>query len=330
MNIYTWLRAIQQWLVRFIQLQLFLSLVSLPILLLWGLPFSLLSPLGNLLFGPVITLFLLLSSLLFFSQLCMIPNGFLVTCLEKLTAGWLAIMYADNSTWLVGFVKPPLILLFILLLVTFAVLHYGYTRSHYLTIVLLCGVFISAGAYLKIVAAPTLNLFTIPCNKGSLTVLHDNKQLIVIDPGYMGQRTNAASWVQYTLMPELIRLTGSTTIDHLIILQPGAMLFGALERLCTVMGIKNVYLSVWHGDMSKAGLYRFFSCKRTLEAKGVKLIRLAQQPLTLPLSGHTSCTLTPLPTMVKTASITFYAHMVTAQIDKQKITLYPAKYVSEQ
>ena len=64
--------------IQFLQVQLFLSLASLPILVAWGIPFSLATVAGNFLFSPFLTLFLLLSSLIFFTELIFIPNAWLI------------------------------------------------------------------------------------------------------------------------------------------------------------------------------------------------------------------------------------------------------------
>jgi hypothetical protein len=60
-----WLGA---YLVTFTQTQLVITLISLPILVAWGLGYSVMSLVGNLLFSPVLTLFLILS---WYSQ-CMV------------------------------------------------------------------------------------------------------------------------------------------------------------------------------------------------------------------------------------------------------------------
>src|SRR5437763_195216 len=103
MTISSLAKKVKFFIIRFVQLQLFITLFSLPLLISWGIPLSLLSPLGNLIFGPVLTIFLFLSSLIFFSELIGIPNGLLIALLEKITTWWLCIMHANTQSWLVGF-----------------------------------------------------------------------------------------------------------------------------------------------------------------------------------------------------------------------------------
>src|SRR5260370_32295969 len=87
-TLYQW----QQSLLKSIQLQLFISFISLPFLIGWGLPISLLTPVSTLIFGPFLTCFLLISSLIFFLKLFYVPNAALVSCLELITSVWLAFL----------------------------------------------------------------------------------------------------------------------------------------------------------------------------------------------------------------------------------------------
>ena len=48
---YIFFKKYTLWVLRFLKLQLFISLFAMPILLWWGLPLSILSPIGNLIFG---------------------------------------------------------------------------------------------------------------------------------------------------------------------------------------------------------------------------------------------------------------------------------------
>jgi hypothetical protein len=314
------------YLIRFAYLQLFLSLVSLPIMLAWGLPISLLSPLGNLLFGPVITLFLCISSLIFFSEILHIPNAWLITCLEQLTSWWLTIMHADNASWLVGFIKPSTIIMLAIPIITVFIVHRAQAVSTSASISLLTAMLVCVTLYLKSSALQQPTTITVPCNKGALTVLACNNQVVVIDPGYMGQRTCAASWAQYTLMPTIIQATGATTIDHLIVLQPGSMVFQALERLCITMGVKHIYLVVWQGEMSKAALRNYGSFMRTVTKKGIRITRIAHTDVSIYLGRQDWLQITPLKESIKSPTIAYKTVAVHAQIDKESFTIYSAKY----
>src|SRR5262245_46384432 len=99
------------YIVRFIHVQLFITLISLPILIAWGMPISLLTFAGNLLLSPVLTVFLLLASLIFFCHMLFIPCGILIKLLEQVTSWWLHAMMVGNNSWLIALKLPSCIFL---------------------------------------------------------------------------------------------------------------------------------------------------------------------------------------------------------------------------
>lgn len=118
------LKSVRTKLADFIHLQLFLTLISWPILIAWGLPLSLMSLLGNFIFGPVVTLFLFVSALIFFCELVGIPNGSLVWLLDKITDWWVFIMHHSSSRWLISAPAPSLLALAVLPFCALAILYF--------------------------------------------------------------------------------------------------------------------------------------------------------------------------------------------------------------
>jgi len=164
--------SIKQKIVRFIIVQLFLTLISLPILVAWGLPLSILSPIGNLIFAPLLTLFLLFSSLVFFCELIYLPNAWLVWPLELITSAWHKLLCLEQGTSLCAFTKPsPWILCIIpaaALAATSLKIMYHPARS----MLILSILFVTSIIILK--AHPPSVSFKrdIPCNNGNLTLIH--------------------------------------------------------------------------------------------------------------------------------------------------------------
>src|SRR6185436_7137348 len=109
---------------RFLEIQLFITLCSLPILLAWGLPISLASLLGNFVFAPFLTIFLLLSSLLFFGQLCNIPCSFVAQALELVTDFWFWCLQWGSRDLLCELPCPPLVVSLALLAASIAIAMY--------------------------------------------------------------------------------------------------------------------------------------------------------------------------------------------------------------
>lgn len=300
-------RGAYHWVTRFIQLQLFVTVLSLPILIVWGLPVSLLSPLGNLLFGPILTLFLFLSSLLFFTELFYIPNTYIAYPLELLSAKWLAGMNCADQRVLIGFTQPPLWFLIAIPLAACLIIQHKKTSSVIRSSICLTALLIVASLYLKLISTPHDLCSSISCNGGQVHVIYSNKKTVIIDPGVIGKRISAASWVEYTLIPEIIKLTGSTTIDHFIMLQPSQMTFEAATTLCSKMIVGTIYLPCWEGTLNKSGWRAFFNLKRCASERGCSIKRIGTKPISIPLGNEDPLMIAPLETTIITGPISYPA-----------------------
>ncbi|MDR3550788.1 MAG: hypothetical protein P4L31_05200 [Candidatus Babeliales bacterium] len=318
------------WILRFLKLQLFISLFAMPILLWWGLPLSILSPIGNLIFGPILTLFLMLSSLLFFFELLHIPNGAIAWCLDTLTKAWLYVIQINGNPWLFGFATPNPLFLLAIPLAALLILHFKKFKHIGQSVLCFALLLIGSCFYIKMIHSKTNAIATIGCNRGELTLLHDKKNLTVIDPGVLGQRISAKSWVEFTLVPQLIKTSGSTTIDTLIVLQPGAMTFQAIATLVTKVKVKTVYLVCWQGSLAKHEWREFFNMKRVLEENHVVLKRIAQHEINIPLSGTSHVTIKPLAKKIKQKEIEFPGIEVFGIIGDQSFQIQSQKLKSTQ
>lgn len=315
------------WLFRFLQVQFFITTVSLPILASWGLPFSLLSPLGNLLFLPVLVLFLFLSSIIFFLELCCIPNGIFIYFLEKITSWWTSALSFGNGTWyLIGLGTPPKLFLILVPLFAFLIISHKKTNSVRRSIILLALLLTTSVLYLKLLHKPHTLFETIACNGGQVTILRTKNKTAVIDQGFVGKKISAPSWVEYTLIPEIIKKTGSNTIDHLIVLQPGIMTFRALEKLSGTMNIGTLYLPAWKGTLNKNGWRSFFFMKRALEKQGTHIVRIGNQKKRIPLTQNDNIVIESTGQNLSYQEATYPALLATGQIDNKTFTLYSAKW----
>lgn len=323
---HTILKKIINYILRFLQLQLFLSLMALPILLCWGLPLSLLSPIGNLIFAPILTLFLLFSSLLFFTQLLHIPNGWLAWALELITNIWLYCMQADSHPWLFGFAKPSTFFLILIPILAIVIVHLKHIKNMLHSVACLSLLLIGSCFYIKWVYTKTHDIQTLDCNRGQLHIVHENKQLVVIDPGVIGQRISAPSWIEYTLIPHLIKTSGKTTINHLVLLQPGAVLFEAIATLCEKIKVKNIYLICWQGSLTRHEWAKFFAMKRICKEAGTQIHRIGYKEITLELSPYNKINITPLKDMISQKEITYPAIKVHCKIGENLSEIYSYKF----
>jgi len=267
-----------QWgqsLLKSIQLQLFISFISLPFLIGWGLPISLLSPISTLAFGPFLTCFLLISSLIFFLELFYLPNDTLIWCLEIVTSAWMACLSLEQRAWLIAFAKPPVIILICLPLIALAAVHYKHITSVKIRITLLSLLLVSSCATLKLFPYKYATIETITCNNGSITLIKHNNTLVMIDPAFMAARPSYESFISYTLLPELVQKTGRLQIDHLIVFKFNKRILDALQFLASKVTIKNIYMPFWHGRISSFAWRSYAHLKKTMIANNGKLIPIS-------------------------------------------------------
>lgn len=325
MNIKAYAHNFSVWLLQFIQLQLFITLFSLPILIAWGLPLSILSPVGNLIFSPILVLFLFLSCLIFFCEIFFIPNGSLIYLLETISSWWIKILDIPDKRWLIGFHQPSTLILIALPCLTFFILMHKKTSSLNRSIACFFALLIGLTIYANL-SQKKNNHYTIDCNNGTIHILQKSNTITVVDPGYIGSRASSSSWAQYTLVPYIIKETGKTTIDHLVLLRPGTFLFETIAQLTRCITIKNIYIVYWDGAMPKNGLRAYFRLKKILDEQKINLIRFGNKPLVIEKKSDTPITITPLKTTISTNIISFPACFVQTQIDNNNITFYSAQY----
>ena len=188
---------------RYLFLQLFLSLCSLPILVSWGMPLSYAGIIGNILFAPFLLAFLFLCSLLFVCELCFIPNIPAAWLLDTITCFWNSLLIYGNKSWLLYCRQPTLLELFILATSLFGIIHAQ--RLSFLHRLILLGLLFAASLGVLTYPVKTQHRFTIPCALLTLEVVQSGSTALLIDCGSFCRRINAPSWAQYTLTPVLIK-----------------------------------------------------------------------------------------------------------------------------
>lgn len=312
-------------LIKFIHLQLFITLISIPVLLCWGMPISLLTFAGNFLLSPILTAFLLFSSLIFFCQMLHIPNGIFIFCLEHITHWWLKFMKLANAQFLLGLSQPSIILLLAIPIAAALILHHKKINTAYKGIACYGIFMIMILGYLHWYGKPVISIDTLDCNKGKITIVNAHNQIVIIDPGVIGRRLSAPSWCEYTLMPFLVKKYGSTTIDHLVLLQPNKIIFDAILSLQEKIIIKNLYIPVWEGPLPKYWWSSFFKLKDACTDKQCKLIRLGASTREIILSDHDQLSIKALPEQLQSNEFTYPAFHVHAQVDNQIVEIYSSK-----
>jgi len=319
---YTILKRAEKFLVRSIQLQLYLTLISGPILAYWGLPVSIASPLGNILFHPLLTAFLFLSSLIFFCQILHIPHSIFVYALQKTSHSFHYLLSLGAQQWLMGFAKPPLWTLLALPIATGLIFCCKKTRTPYRSIGCLLALSAVFGLYLKYTSYP-IPVTSIACNRGHINLLYTDNQTILIDPGVLGARLSSSSWVEFTLIPTIIKMTGQTTIEHLIILQPSQLTFDALSALCNACHVKRIYMPLWTGTMTQGQKRSYAQFMQSVKDNKIQLVRIKTE-MVLEI-GSSTLTLTPQAKTIKSKEIAYNGWQVSGIIQGNSINCYSQK-----
>jgi hypothetical protein len=159
-----------------------------------------------------------------------------------------------------------------------------------------------------------------------LPIVYHGKHTIVIDQGIMGKRASAVSWVNYTLIPELIKQTGRFSIDHMIVLQPSIRTFEALVALSAKVHINAMYIPIWTGSIPRGMWRHFFILTERIKQQGGKVIRIGKYASTITLSSDFVVSIKPLGAQLKYGEAIFPALSVQGQIDEQSFAFCPAKY----
>ncbi len=318
-------KSVGNYLYRFVLLQLFITLISWPILIAWGLPLSLLSPLGNLIFSPFLYGALFLSSLLFLTELVGIPNSIIAWALETISQWWFKLLALHDSRFVLATAQPYWWILAAIAILTVLITTLRFTKKpnrSILAFTLLC---LCVGASSKLFPVHKDPVSTIPCKKGAVTVIHDKQSTIIVDPGYISSVGSAESWVAYTLVPEIVKRTGRLHINHLITLQPSSRLWQALTELLDKIEIDHLYIPYWQGSLEKSQLRAFCKLKEQCAQHNTKLRRMGDYPITIPLDYNNHCTIVPLEHMLKYAESTYRSLGITGMVDTQSFTFYAAQ-----
>lgn len=260
--------------INFIQAQLVVTLAAIPILVNWGLSISLLTFLGNFIFSPALTLFLILSSLVFFTQLLHIPNGYLVALLDWFTTGWASFLGWGHRSWLIEFCHPPILVLMMLPIATVIVMHHLRPKTNGRRILILTGALLVTLTTLWLV--PRINRPDItkqPAPEGLTITPERDGGLAITDDGYFSQKKSPSKAIEFELKPYLVKYYGHVTINQLTLVRTGQRSFEAAQTLCTVFDVKKVVLPYFNKKLSKNGWRTFFNLTRFLTEKNILFIR---------------------------------------------------------
>lgn len=196
----------RRWLVGGIKVQFLMSALSLPVLIAWGLPLSIMSLVGNLLSTPFLMGILMMSSLMFLTEMLHIPNALLYWAVEHLTIIWHFLLGLSSDDWLVGFGAPPRGISLILCAATSWGLWYVTNRFK------LSIIWTSAVAMLICFGISFICQYQFAHTLEHFSCIKRNGQRLVIDDGFFVYKTSYKSPTRYKIKPLLYKTFGSNHV----------------------------------------------------------------------------------------------------------------------
>lgn len=265
--------------------------------------------------------------MLFFTELCFIPNKYIVYALDFVSYWWIYVLsLASNNNYNISYLPPSYLFIATMMCATFVIIIQGgsYTKK-------CCALLfvIMLGFCYMINRKSSVGMISLPCNKGEIIVVPLNSKLTIIDQGYLGRYASAESYVEYTLLPTIAQQYGTRTIDHLILLQINATTFKAAIKLLELAHVKHIYIPIWQGTCTKKMSSHFMRMKHIAVKKNCLIHRLHKQYYAIEQHTTHYIELNRINQSISSSCITYNCYMITGNIDNQNFTFYPAQYAKQ-
>lgn len=262
----------KKWLVSGIKVQLLTSALSLPILIAWGLPISLMGIAGNLLATPFLMGCLMLSSLIFLTEILNLPNFFLYPAIEYTTSFWHYLLSFGRDAWLIGFKAPPLSLSIIMCFIIAIGMWHSVHRYRFSIIsTSIIAMAISLGVFSLYHYQSIHALEKISCIKR-------NNQKLVIDNGFFAHKTSYKSPARYQIKPLLYKNFGTNHIQRWHSTYGGTRSLKALYTLLEEIRIDTITFGVLPKKQSPAWLAAWQALDKRAKKLAVKMDKKQTDP----------------------------------------------------
>lgn len=269
------LATVKRYLSTYLQTQLGATIVAMPILIHWGLGVSVMTIVGNLVFTPLLTLFLLLCALIFVTEICMLPNQYIIIALEALAAIWEKLLALGQSSWIIHFARPHGAILLAMPLIFF----WGLLQPWCSTVLrrLLFMTTVGAGLITCCLLQQWHNFNAHGCvqlaPKLYALPLAGKRKIIVIDEGYLSRKKSVIRSVDYEVNQQIAKQFGQVEIAEMRITKPTLSSFIAAERLCLHWDVDAVWLPFFDHELHKYAWRKFFDLKRYLVEHDIRFVR---------------------------------------------------------
>lgn len=266
--------SIKNYLASYTQTQLAITLISLPVLVSWGLGFSLMTLVSNLLFAPVLTIFLILSSLVLFTTMLNIPQTGLIALLNWFTPWWDRVMHLGTSEWLIQCARPPVIILLLFPIIGLAIIHMRWFNTRAKRIIAFSLAIIVFFMVCKIYQHQADTFLTKRFHEKLYSIkLANSNSIIMVDEGYFSQKKSVDKAVDYQLRQWVIKNYGYVRIKEWRCTHPTVGGFLAAAHICSRWSVDEVWVPYFQAPENKAVWRAYFELKRVLEEKHIRFVR---------------------------------------------------------
>lgn len=256
-----WLKNFPQNIVNRLQLNLFIILTCAPLFIFWGLHVSVMSILGNIIFMPILTIFLLISVIIFFLELFNLPNSWLILVLERVVNIFSFILNKSSSNWLINFKLSQMGSLLAVSIFIFIIAHLKSTVVVYRSVICFCCmyfVFYNFNALFKNQSNDVKYL-----SPNTFLISYKTSRAL-IDAGDLFKSP----------MVSRIRQEGISKLDYLIILNPGTNILKSIVNIINNFKIQYLILPNWDGKMTNIGWGAWLNILELSMKNNIKIVAL--------------------------------------------------------
>ncbi|MFH0898377.1 MAG: hypothetical protein V1855_02265 [bacterium] len=262
---------IKKFLLGFLQTQLLVTIVALPIIVNWGLSLSIMTFVGNLIFAPVLMMVLVVSSLLFFTELLCIPNGVFAKTYNVLIMAWDYVLRLGSKHWLIEYAHPGTLILVSIPISTLLILRHKkinsvLRRTIVMIIMLTCSIVVLSAVKRNTKQSCYQEKFFMKKNKTGMWIF--------VDTGFFNSKTSPDKVVEFELRSYVAKNFGSCVFEKLELRRPGFRSFVGALAFCKIFDVKKVVFPYFNKELSKRAWRTFFDLKRYLHDNKIELIRV--------------------------------------------------------
>ena len=220
--------------------QLVVLTFSLPILVAWGTPISKVVILSNIFFIPIFTLFIILCSLMFFTELLSIPNGIIALNINTFVYHLDKLLNFGYKTWLIAFPSPGTTIVISMIFSTVFIMYK--TKKCTLLRKTLFMAMLLTGYIVFLYSFPFFKKNTF-INEPLYSIEQVSPYNIVFtDYGFFDRKYNIEKAVIFQLLPNIYKNFGKATIKEFYVQRPNRKTEQGVDILRKYVKVEKIFI----------------------------------------------------------------------------------------